>query len=50
MDTEEQEKDISNLEFDEDKSPNDYKFLVQKLKNMKNIINLLENKFLKKEI
>ena len=46
MDTEEQEKDISNVEFDEDEAPNDYKFLVQKLKKMKNIITLLENKFL----
>ena len=50
MDNEGQEKDLSNLAFDDNKTPNDYKFLVQKLKNMKNIINLLENKFLKKEI
>ncbi len=50
MDNEEQKKDLSNLAFDEDKNSNDYKFLVQKLKNMKKIINLLEIKFLKEEI
>ena len=46
MDNKEQEKDISSLEFDKGKTPNDYKFLVQKLKNIKQIITLLENKFL----
>ena len=46
MDNKEQEKDISSLEFDEDKTRNDYKFLLQKLKNIKDIINLLDNKFL----
>ena len=50
MDNKEQKKDILNLELDEDKTCNDYKFLVQKLISMKNIINLLENKFLKNEI
>ena len=50
MDNKEQEKDISSLEFDKGKTPNDYKFLVQKLKNIKEIITLLENKFLHKEI
>ena len=50
MDNKEQEKDISSLEFDKDKTPNDYKFLVQKLKNIKEIITLLENKFLQKEM
>ena len=50
MDNKEQEKDISSLEFDKGKARNDYKFLVQKLKNIKEIITLLENKFLKKEI
>jgi hypothetical protein len=42
----EQEKDISNLKCDKGKIRNDYKFLVQKLKNIKEIITLLENKFL----
>lgn len=46
MDNKEQEKDISSLEFDKDKTGNDYKVLVQKLKNIKEIITLLENKFL----
>ena len=46
MDNKEQEKDISDLEFDKVKTQNDYKFLVQKLKNIKQIITLLENKFL----
>ena len=46
MDNKEQEKDISSLGFDKGKTRNDYKFLVQKLKNIKQIITLLENKFL----
>ena len=46
MDNKEQEKDISSLEFDKGKTRNDYNFLVQKLKNIKEIITLLENKFL----
>ena len=50
MDNKDQEKDISILEFDKNKTRNDYKFLVQKLKNIKEIINLLENKFLQKEM
>ena len=35
MDNKEQGKDISSLEFDQGKTPNDYKFLLQKLKSMK---------------
>ena len=50
MDNKEQEKDISSLEFDKGKTRNDYKFLVQKLKNIKESITLLENKFLQKEM
>ena len=50
MDNKEQEKDISSFEFDKDKTRNDFKFLVQKLKNIKEIIILLENKFLQKEM
>ena len=46
MDNKEQAKDISSLEFDKGQIRNDYKFLVQKLKNIKQIITLLENKFL----
>ncbi len=46
MDNKEQEEDISTLDFDKGKTRNDYKFLVQKLKNIKEIINLLEKKFL----
>ena len=46
MDNNEQEKNISSLEFDTGKTRNDYNFLVQKLKNINEIITLLENKFL----
>ena len=50
MDNKQQEKDISSLEFDKGKTRNDYKFLVQKLKSMNENINLLEKKFLQKEM
>ena len=46
MDNTEYEKDISSVKCDASKTLNDYKFLVQKLKNIKEIITLLENKFL----
>ena len=50
MDNKEQEKDTSSLEFDKGKTRNDYKFLLQKLTSMKEIINLLEKNFLQKEM
>ena len=50
MDNKEQEKDISSLEFDKGKNLNDYKYLLQKLKSIKEIINLLEKRFLQKEM
>jgi len=50
MDNKEQDQDISNLDRDEVKTRNDYEFLVQKLKSIKQIINLLEKKFLQKEM
>ena len=50
MDNKSQEKDISRLEFDKSKIGNDYKFLVQKLKSIKETINLLENQFSQKEM
>ena len=51
MDIKEQEKkDRSSLEFDKGTTRNDYKLLVDKLKSIKEIINLLEKKFLKKEM
>ena len=50
MGNKEQEKDLSKLECDKRKSQNDYKFLFQKLKSIKEIINLLEKNFLHKEI
>ena len=50
MDNKEQVKDMSSLEFDQDKTRNEYKFLVQKLKSIKKIIHLLEKKFLQKEM
>ena len=50
MDKKEKEQNISNLKFDKDKTRNDYEFLVQKLKSIKEIIDLLENNFLQKEM
>ena len=50
MDNKEQEKDISSLGYDKGKTQNDYEFLAQKLKSIKEIINLLEKNFLQKEI
>ena len=43
-------KDISNLELDKLNLPNDYKFLVKKLRSIKDTLNLLEkNLFGKKK-
>ena len=50
MENKEQEENISSLEFEKGKTSNEYKFLVQKLKSIKEIINLLEKKFLQKEM
>tara|TARA_B100001057_G_scaffold311702_1_gene311731 strand:- start:87 stop:239 length:153 start_codon:yes stop_codon:yes gene_type:complete len=50
MENKDQEKDISSLEFEKGMTHNDYQFLVQKLKNIKENINLLEKNFLEKEI
>ena len=50
MDNKQEEKDISSSEFDRDKQPCDYKFLVQKLKSIKESINWLDKNFLNKEI
>ena len=44
------EKDKSNFEFDKVKLTNDYKFLLEKLRSIKETINWLEKNFLKKEI
>ena len=44
------QKDISNLEFNKVNFPKDYKFLAQKLKSIKEIIDMLEKNLLKKEI
>ncbi len=44
------QKDISNLEYDQGTLPNDYKILFQKLKSIKNIISILEKNLLEKEI
>ena len=49
MNNKEQEKDISSVHIDEGKIRNEYKFLLQKLKKIKDIINLLEEKFVQKE-
>ena len=50
MDNKEQEKNISSLEFDKGKPPNEYQSLIQKLRSIKKIINLLEKNFSQKEI
>ena len=50
MENKEQEREFSSAEFEQGKSQNDYKFLVQKLKSIKEIIYLLEKKFLQKEM
>ena len=44
------EKEILSDKFDKNNQPNDYKFLVQKLKSISESINLLEKKILNKEI
>ena len=44
------QKEISSLGSESGKSSNDYKFLVQKLKSIKEIIKLLEKKFSQQEI
>ena len=49
MDNKDHEKDISNFDFNSANFSNDYRFLVQKLKSIKETINLLEKNFLEKE-
>ena len=49
MDNKEVENDILNEDFDKDFQSNDYKFLVQKLKNIKESIHLLDKNTLKKD-
>ena len=49
MDNKEVENDILNEDFDKDFQSNDYKFLVQKLKNIKESIHLLDKSTLKKD-
>ena len=44
------QKDISNFEYNKGNCPKDYKFLVQKLKSIKEIIGILEKNLLEKEI
>ena len=44
------QKEISNLEYNNGNFPKDYKFLVQKLKSIKKIIDMLEKDLLEKEI
>ena len=44
------QENASYEEFKEGKDSNEYKFLIQKLKEIKEIIKFLEKKFLEKEI
>ena len=46
MNNKEQTKKISNLEFEKENQSNDYKFLIHKLKTIKESITLLEKNFL----
>ncbi len=43
------QSDNSNSNYKKDNHPNDYQFLVQKLKSIKNIIENLEKNFLEKK-
>ena len=45
MDNKKNEKDLINLEHDQNNLPNDYTFLVQKLRSIRKIIGLLEKNF-----
>ena len=48
MNNTEQEDNIQSLEFDNDNYSNDYEFLVQKLRSIKESIHLLEKNILDK--
>ena len=48
MENKKQEHNIPSFEVDNDSFQSDYKFLVQKLKSIKEIINLMEKNFLEK--
>ena len=49
MENPEKEKEIKCDEFDKNNDPNEYMFLVQKLKSISKSIDLLEKKFLNKK-
>ena len=49
MDNKEKENIISSMEVDDNHYSNDYKVLVQKLKIIRETIDLLERNFLEKE-
>ena len=49
MSKNEEKNNMSSKEFNEEVKFNDYKFLVQKLKNIKESIDLLDKNTLKKE-
>ena len=49
MEDRDKEKDIPNLKFNSDNIPDDYQLLFQKLKIIKEIINLLEKNLFEKE-
>ena len=46
MNNKEQSQKISSLEFEKENQSNDYKFLIHKLKTIKESITLLEKNFL----
>ena len=43
------EKEKGNFKFDKNNHPNDYQFLIQKLKSISESIHLLEKNFLNKK-
>ena len=43
-------KEIPIPDYDQDNQLNEYKYLLMRLKDIKDTINLLENKFLSKDI
>ena len=49
MENRDKEKEIPNLKFNSDNIPDDYQLLFQKLKIIKEIINLLEKNLFEKE-
>ena len=50
MNNNKKEKDTSNQDFHKGRLPSDYKFLLEKLRGISEIISMIEKKFFKEEI